>query len=199
MSDADVGGFSQKSLDFVQSSAADPSHALFKGNISRELPVDKPKLIVSGYAGFRTDDRKAHLFGRGFWNLDPYAFIALRVKSDGKKYFVNIQTDSIEVTDLHQHRLYTKRPGQWETVLININDFVRTNDGRIVDPQSDMLKGRINSIGISLTDRVPGPFELRVEKIWATNGLALEQAPEPEAQSVFAIDKEEKSGHRTTT
>jgi NADH dehydrogenase [ubiquinone] 1 alpha subcomplex assembly factor 1 len=199
MSDADVGGFSDRSLDFVPSSKTEPSHALFRGNISLDLPADKPKLLISGYAGFRTEDRKANLFGRGYWNVDPYSFLALRVKSDGRKYFVNIQTDSIEPTDLHQHRLYTKNPGKWEIVLININDFVRTNDGRIVDPQSDMIRERVNSVGISLTDRIPGPFELRVERIWATNGLALEQLTDPEEHGILTNDSGEITSQKKVT
>jgi NADH dehydrogenase [ubiquinone] 1 alpha subcomplex assembly factor 1 len=193
MSDADIGGSSVAALDYVPSSAVGPNHALFHGNISLDLPDDKPSLKVSGYAGFRSLDRMANLFGRGFWNLDPYSFIALRVKSDGRRYLVNLQTDSIEPTDLHQHRLYAKRPGQWETILININEFVRTNDGRAVDPQTGMLREKVNSIGISLTDRIPGPFELRVEKIWATNGLALETKAEPHIRELFTTEREHTS------
>lgn len=189
MSDKDVGGLSERHLEFVPRNPAlkdEPNHAVFRGNISLELPADKPKLQVSGYAGFRSKDRQTHLFGKGFFNIDPYTYIALRVKSDGRRYFINLQTDSIDTQDLHQHRLYTKRPGQWETVLININDFVRTNDGRIVDPQSDMIREKVNSVGLSLTDRVAGPFEICIEKIWATNGLDLEQQSDPKQQKIFS-------------
>jgi NADH dehydrogenase [ubiquinone] 1 alpha subcomplex assembly factor 1 len=175
MCDGDGGGLSTSNLEYVDPQNGEAGYAKWSGSISRKLPDDKPKLLIAGYAGFRTLDRQAHLFGKGFMNLDPYAFIAMRVKSDGRKYFVNIQTDSIEVTDIHQHRLYTKQPNKWETILIGINEFVRTNDGRVVEPQSDMLREKVNSIGISLTDREPGPFEIHVQKIWATNGLEGEE------------------------
>jgi NADH dehydrogenase [ubiquinone] 1 alpha subcomplex assembly factor 1 len=112
------------------------------------------------------------LFGKSLWDIDPWAYLALRIKSDGRAYFVNVQTDSVEPTDIHQHRLFAKRPGEWETVLINWNEFVRTNHGHVVEPQSEMLRQKVNSIGIGLTDRVPGPFELCVERIWASNGEA---------------------------
>lgn len=118
------------------------------------------------------------MFGELFWNVDPYMYLALRVKSDGRKYFVNIQTDSIVETDIHQHRLYTRHhkgargpddPGEWETVWIKLHEFVRTNHGVVTEPQSEMLRQKVKSFGIGLIDRRQGPFELGINAIWATN------------------------------
>lgn len=134
--------------------------------------------MQSGYAAFRNHDRGRTLFGELFWNIEPYSYLALRVKSDGRKYFVNIQTDSIVESDIHQHRLLTKQhensdgkgeKAQWETVLIRFHDFVRTNQGFITEPQSEMLRQKIRSFGIGLIDREPGPFDLRIGAMWATN------------------------------
>jgi NADH dehydrogenase [ubiquinone] 1 alpha subcomplex assembly factor 1 len=44
--------------------------------------------------------------------------LALRIKSDGSKYFINIQTESIVESDLHQHRLFSKTPGEWEVIHV---------------------------------------------------------------------------------
>ena len=101
--------------------------------------------------------------------MERYSYLALKVKSDGRKYKVNIQTESLEYTDLHQHRLYVRNAGAWETVLIKWTDFVRTNHGIVVEPQSEIMKTKIRTIGIGLTDRLAGPFEICVGKIWATN------------------------------
>jgi len=169
MSDKDIGGFSKASLDFHSSTATIPAHARFHGSISTELPPDRPEVQRSGYAAWRTRDRAATLFGRSLWDLDPYSYIALRVKSDGRKYFVNIQTESIVPTDLHQHRLYAQKPGEWETVVININEFVRTNHGMVVEPQKDMMRQRVRSLGIGSIDRMPGPFDLSIAEVYATN------------------------------
>lgn len=92
-----------------------------------------------------------------------------------------MQTESVVPTDLHQHRLFTSRPGEWETVLIAWNDFVRTNHGFVVEPQDEMLRQKVRTVGIGLTDRLPGPFELCIERIWATNDR--EDAHVPEAES----------------
>ena len=171
MSDADIGGFSSAHLDQSSRNLSQPAHARFHGSISTELPRNRPQVQRTGYAGWRNKDRGATIFGRSLWDVDPYAYLALRVKSDGRKYFVNVQTDSIVYTDLHQHRLHTRTPGEWETVLINLNSFVRTNHGEVVEPQTEMMRQKVRTLGVSLTDRVPGPFDLAISRIWATNGM----------------------------
>lgn len=179
MSDAEISGYSQSNLDWHTASSPPPSsettpaapggYARFHGHISTDLPKTRPDIQRTGYAAFRTPDRKRTLFSRGLWDIDPYGYLALRLRSDGRSYFVNVQTDSLIPTDLHQHRLFAKRPGEWETVLIKWNDFVRTNHGMPIEPQTELLRQKVNSVGVGLTDRVPGPFELCIERIWATN------------------------------
>lgn len=179
MSDDLIGGSSKSHLDYTSSSSPSltsptsseppPNYARFYGSISTSLPSDRLAIQRTGYAAFRTPDQKATMFGRSLWDIDPYSFLALRVKSDGRAYFVNVQTEGVEPTDLHQHRLFVKRPGQWETVLIRWNDFVRTNYGFVVEPQTEILRQKVKSIGVGLTDRVEGPFELCIESMWATN------------------------------
>jgi NADH dehydrogenase [ubiquinone] 1 alpha subcomplex assembly factor 1 len=186
MSDIALGGFSRAHLDWQppcmnpNSSSAENrnGHVKFHGNISTELPVNRPHIQRTGYAAWRTKDRPSTIFGKPLWDIDPYAFLALRIKSDGRKYFVNLQTESIVPTDIHQHRLYSRRPGEWETVLIKWNEFVRTNHGIVVEPQTEMLRQKVRTVGIGLIDRVPGPFELYIDRIWATNGLSKEDIAE---------------------
>lgn len=190
MSDADTGGFSKVGLSFVEGAKHEeskqhqgiigdfngveeaenePAHVLFQGSISTELPPNRPDVQRSGFAGWRTRDRGYWLFGKLLWDIDPFSFLALRIKSDGRKYFVNIQTESIVPTDLHQHLLPTNNPGHWETVIIPFHSFVRTNHGMVVEPQKEMMRQKVRSVGIALTDRVQGPFELRIADVYATN------------------------------
>lgn len=189
MCDQDIGGFSTVNLDW-QPPTTNPNplpseneygHAKFHGNISIELPKNRPEIQRTGYAAWRTKDRGYSLFGKLLWDIDMYAYLALRVKSDGRKYFVNLQTESIVPTDIHQHRLYAKRPGEWETILIKWNEFVRTNHGVVVEPQRELLRQKVRTVGIGLIDRVPGPYELCIEKMWATNGLGPEYGEEDRA------------------
>jgi len=169
MSDKDIGGFSTANLDFHSSSPPTPSHARFHGTISIELPKDQPHIQRTGYAAWRTLDRGFTIFGKSLWDVSTYTYLAIQFKSDGRKYFVNVQTESIVPTDIHQYRLYSKTPGKWETILIKWNDFVRTNHGQVVEPQREMLTQKVRTIGIGLIDRIPGPFDLSISHIWATN------------------------------
>ncbi|KAF7196950.1 Complex I intermediate-associated protein 30, mitochondrial [Pseudocercospora fuligena] len=229
MCDSDVGGFSKASLTFVDGAphdeklpgtatqeegekagalveAREPAHALFKGMISTELPPNKPNIQRSGYAGWRTRDRGFSLFGKLLWDLSPYSFLALRIRSDGRKYFVNFQTESIVPTDLHQHLLPSYTPGQWETVTIPFSAFVRTNYGQVVEPQKEMMSTKVRSVGISLIDRVPGPFELAIADIYATNrpparevgredsGFELGEEPEEQRGMMDEIEPRPKKG-----
>lgn len=200
--------------------------------------------LSPGYAAFRNHDRGFWLFGRLHWDVDAYKYLAMRVKSDGRRYKVNVQTDSIIDTDIHQHRLFTHHhrvpigpehpsmpdgipaaladvttapstdtaqsesslapdttsPGAsfdgWETILIKWSDFVRTNNGLVVEPQTDITTHRVRSVGIGLTDRIEGPFDLRIHRIWATNGLTEEEMEEearlcgPLALKPLVIDNE---------
>lgn len=227
MSDRDLGGYSRASLTYhpgaqksetteeqakdtndntaaITRPNAEPAHALFKGSISTELPPNNPEVQRSGYAAFRTRDRGVSLFGKLLWDIDPYAYLALRIKSDGRRYFVNIQTESIVPTDLHQHLLPCFTPGEWETVTIPFSAFVRTNHGMVVEPQKEMMRQKVRSVGIGLTDRVPGPFELRVADVYATNrpperqlgredsGFAVESEPDDDAGRGFMDEVEPK-------
>lgn len=186
MSDEDIGGFSKAQLDWVPFPSNEPrraapsppnppspasslGYARLHGHISTRLPPNRPDIHRSGYAAFRTRNRPPTIFGKALWDIDPYVYLALRVRSDGRAWFVNVQTESLVPSDLHQHRLLAKRPGRWETVLIKWNDFVRTNHGFLVEPQSEILRRRVKSIGLGLIDRVEGPFDLCIESVWATN------------------------------
>ena len=166
----DMGGFSTANLDFHPATEKEPAHARFHGTISTELPRDRLNVQRTGYAAWRTKDQGRSIFGKLSWNAEAYNYLALHFKSDGRKYFINVQTDSIVPTDIHQHRLYSKTPGEWETVLIKWNEFVRTNHGQLVEPQRQMNTQRVLSVGIGLIDRIPGPYDLSISRIWATNG-----------------------------
>ena len=56
--------------------------------------------------------------------------------------------------------------------MLPFNSFVRTNHGFVVEPQTSLLRQRVKSVGIGLTDRVEGPYDLRIHRIWATNGMS---------------------------
>ncbi|KAF8249719.1 CIA30-domain-containing protein [Wilcoxina mikolae CBS 423.85] len=180
--DQGLGGFSTAALTsvpFLPSETPSPSpsptyYARFHGNISIELPPNRPDVERSGFAAWRTADPGWTLFGRASYNCEALAFLALRVKADNSRYFVNIQADSMVVTDLYQHRLFAKTPGKWETIYIPFTDFVKTHMGKVLKTQGYIPKSSITTVGLGLIDRIPGPFELCIDRIWATNNRDLD-------------------------
>ena len=169
MGDGDIGGFSKVNFDHHPVTQTEPAHVRFHGTISTQLPQNQPHIQRTGYAGWRTLDRGSTLFGKSLWDVSLYNYLAIQFKSDGRKYFVNVQTESIVPTDIHQHLLHSKTPGEWETVLIKWSEFVRTNHGQVVEPQREMLTQKVRTVGMSLIDRIPGPFDLSIARVWATN------------------------------
>lgn len=189
MSDSDIGGFSTVNIQHIPQTASEPPHLLFTGNISNKLPSGETEVARTGYAAFRTRDRPATMFGKALWNVDRYKYLALRVKTDERKYKVNLQTESVVHTDIHQHRLYPRRPGGWEIILIKWSDFVRTNHGIVVEPQSEIMKEKIRTVGIGLTDRLPGPFQMGISRIWACNDLTAEEVDEAHRDQTRFVPK----------
>lgn len=95
-----------------------PRYAKFSGHVSIDLPPERPDVDRSGFAAWRTPDPRWTLFGKANFNCEAMMFLALRLKSDGSKYYINLQSDELPVKDLLQHRLFAKKPGQWETVFV---------------------------------------------------------------------------------
>ena len=103
------------------------------------------------------------------WDTSLFRFLSLRVKGDERRYYINVQTDSLDPIELWQHRLFLRTPGKWETVLIPWGDFLRTRNGRISYKKFDgMDRERVKTVGASLIERKEGPFCLYVAEIKVT-------------------------------
>jgi NADH dehydrogenase [ubiquinone] 1 alpha subcomplex assembly factor 1 len=133
ITDEGFGGFSRAKMEAVpfpeneipedyqpKSPGQTPTYGKFTGKISVELPVGRPDIERSGFAAWRMTDPGWSLLGKALYNCEPYAFLALRLKADNSRYFVNVQVDSFVATDLWQHRLFTNKPGKWETIYVRV-------------------------------------------------------------------------------
>ncbi|KAJ2529609.1 hypothetical protein EV175_007357, partial [Coemansia sp. RSA 1933] len=98
-----------------------------------------------------------------------YRYLAIRVKADRRKYFVNLKTDTLINTDIYQHLLPIRKPGQWETVILPFNMFTLTSNSVILASQPMMASTNMETVGFSLSDRREGPFSLEFAWIKAIN------------------------------
>lgn len=159
--DREIGGYS--SVKFTYNNHWKCGQ--FSGYLNLDLPKDNPEITRSGYAMFRTKDQKeSWLSGNSYWDWSQYQSLVLRVRGDKRKYLVNIQANTPLVTDLFQHRLFLNSPGNWETVVIPLNDFVMTNWGVIQDG-CEINKLEVKTVGVGLLDKQYGPFNLDIDWI----------------------------------
>ncbi|KAI5966332.1 uncharacterized protein KGF55_000641 [Candida pseudojiufengensis] len=168
-SDKEIGGFS--TVNFTYDEKEKCGH--FFGNLSLDLPKNNPTITRSGYAMFRTKDQsQSWLSGDKYWDWTNFSSLVMRVKGDRRKYLVNIQANTPLVTDLFQHRLFLNHPGQWETIVIPLNDFVMTNWGVIQDG-SELNKSEVKTVGIGLLDKQYGPFSLKLDWLKVMTGSEI--------------------------
>ncbi|CAO3686715.1 unnamed protein product [Rhizopus stolonifer] len=181
--DKDIGGFSEARLELTPE-----GKGKFYGNISLELPTNQD-IKQSGYAAIRTKQKDQTLFGIPCWDTTLFRYLALRVKGDKRRYFVNIQTDGVVKTDLFQHRLFLRTPGKWETVMVPFKNFILTNNGMIQQDQLEMFRQKVRTVGISLMDRQEGPFSIEIDWVKAMNTEFTEgdmdRIPPPEKKPEF--------------
>lgn len=81
--------------------------------------------------------------------------------------------------------------------MLPFNSFVRTNHGFVVEPQTSLLRQRVKSVGIGLTDRVEGPYDLRIHRIWATNGMSEAEIEEEQhicGENALPVDEGVRTG-----
>ncbi|KAK9464569.1 complex I intermediate-associated protein 30-domain-containing protein [Lipomyces arxii] len=162
-SDQELNGYSTASLDWDETEKA----AHFHGNLNLDLPASRPDIQRSGYAMFRTRDPPKNFLEEDiYWDWQNLAHVALRVKGDRRKYFVNIQSKTALPTEIHQHRLFLYNPGEWEVAVIPVKQFLLTHWGR-VESRQELNRNKVRTIGIGLLDRQYGPFSLYVDWIKA--------------------------------
>jgi monofunctional biosynthetic peptidoglycan transglycosylase len=119
----------------------------FKGNLSLENN--------GGFASVRSRPKTLGL-ARG-------QSIVLRVLGDGRKYTFNLYLPDRR-TAFSYRREFETIPGKWAEVRMPLDQFVATSFGRTI--ANDRLDPtRIDSLGILLGDKRPGPFEIRVDWI----------------------------------
>ena len=128
----------------------------FSGNLSLENR--------GGFTSIRT--RPADL------NLSGYDRLALRLKGDGRTYYVNLMTSSRSAAS-YRLPVETKK-GTWQEVRVDMKDFLYTSYGRIRAGAAPLNAKDVVSLGITLADEKAGPFRLEIDWIKAEKGAAGE-------------------------
>jgi hypothetical protein len=141
--DVVMGGVSRSSLE-----QAGAGIARFGGNVSLEN--------FGGFASVRTPPRD--------WDTAGAQAFLLRVRGDGKTYKFTVRT-SDGLDGIQYQSRFTTTAGEWTDVRLPVREFVATFRGRKVPFAASLDPAKARAIGLMISDKQAGPFELLVDRI----------------------------------
>ncbi|XP_071453819.1 complex I intermediate-associated protein 30, mitochondrial [Hetaerina americana] len=140
---------------------------LFQGNLCVDPPKDG-KVKRAGYCNMRSIRAKKSFHRESFHDWQMYTHLVMRVRGDGRPYILNISTAGyfdLFWNDIYSYALYTRGGPYWQISKIPFSKFFLASKGRIQDKQAPITLDRISHFGISLGDKVNGPFRLEIDYI----------------------------------
>ena len=141
--DVVMGGVSRSSL--TQSA---PGIARFSGLVSLDHG--------GGFASVRTQAR--------VWPKAGVAAFVLRCRGDGGMYKFTVRVDDGFDGVQYQARFVPPRD-EWTTVVLPLAEFVASYRGRPVPGARPVDPAQVRQLGLMISDRQAGPFELLVDWI----------------------------------
>lgn len=144
LNDTVMGGVSSSDMGLTG------EHAVFAGELSLENN--------GGFASVRSRPEKM--------DLSEFDAIALRVRGDGKRYALRLRTDD-GWDGIAYHAAFDTDAGEWIDVVIPFDDFQPQFRGRRVPQAGPLDPAAIHTVGIMITDRQEGDFQLELAWIQA--------------------------------
>ncbi|MFT7580547.1 MAG: NADH dehydrogenase [ubiquinone] 1 alpha subcomplex assembly factor 1 [Myxococcota bacterium] len=155
MDDRVMGGISQSQL-----AASSDATAYFTGNLSLERN--------GGFASVRASDLA--------FDLLRYDGITIRVRGDGKRYKVRL-ADSNRFDTVSYQATINVPAGEWREVRLPFSTFVPTWRGRTVKDAKPLDRRQIRRVGLMISDKQEGVFQLELAWICAYSEVQQGEAP----------------------
>jgi len=163
--DSDWGeGYSSAELGMNSAGTA----LMLKGNLSTRVPADG-RTNEAGYVNITSVNRRMS-FGRLklLHHWENYTHLTMNIRGDGRKYLINLKIKrDYDVTwdDRWHYPLFTRGGPHWQYVKIPFSKFYFGHGGAIQDRQSKVHLNLMQSMSITLKDRISGPFQLEIKDI----------------------------------
>jgi NADH dehydrogenase [ubiquinone] 1 alpha subcomplex assembly factor 1 len=109
-----------------------------------------------GFASVRTKPKPL--------GLRPGDALLVKVKGDGRDYTLNLYLDRPLIAFSYRAALPTKK-GEWVEVRLPLDQFEATSFGRVVKNAGAVKPAEVNALGVMLSDKKAGPFQLELEWI----------------------------------
>ncbi len=114
-----------------------------------------------GFASIRT--QSADL------GLDGFDTIALRVKGDGRTYYLDLRAAKTFAAASYRVPLKTQKD-TWQEVRVPVKDFEYSVFGKRIAGAEGLTASNVQSVGFTLADKQAGPFRLEIAWISAQRG-----------------------------
>lgn len=114
-----------------------------------------------GFASIRT--QSADL------GLDGFDTIAVRVKGDGRTYYLDLRAATTFAASSYRAPLKTQKD-TWQEVRVPLKDFEYSVFGKRIAGVEAMTADKVQSVGFTLADKQAGPFRLEIAWISAQKG-----------------------------
>ncbi|KAL0547386.1 hypothetical protein IC582_017319 [Cucumis melo] len=169
-SDSEYGGLSSASLEI--SETGNELRGVFSGNLSLDISGNsKWNITRSGFCGMRSKKFD------GYFDLDSYDSIAMKVKGDGRCYISTIYTENWvnspgQEEDNSWQAFFLAPKGDWYIAKIPLDRYLPTWRGNVIDAELEMNPSRIvgMSLSVNAAGRFPGatsgPGDFQVEIDW---------------------------------
>lgn len=143
VNDGVMGGMSKSTAVFTKNSL------LFRGTLSLKNN--------GGFASIRSS--------KGEFDLSNYKTVKIRFRSAGRDFALRFANSEMYFRPNFKHN-FSSSTGEWEIVELKLSDFKEYTMGRLSG--STVSKNKLKNIiriGIILSDKKEGPFELEVDYI----------------------------------
>lgn len=113
-------------------------------------------------------------------SFENYKGISLRVKGDGRLYYVNLYTNINIPAGSYRASVQTI-PGKWLEFFLPFSDFQATSFGRSIPFFPSLNKNRIQRMGFMAADKKQGRFALEVSWVKAAKKLSNDAPHMPDS------------------
>lgn len=141
--------------------------AMFCGSLNVEVPKDGINKMA-GYCNIRSPKNMISFKRPRPYEWSDYTHMLMRVKGDGRTYQIVIQMDrtyDLQWNDQYNYPLFTRGGPYWQIAKIPFSKFYLSAKGRVQDKQEAVQLDRVSTVGITIADSNPGPFELHIDYI----------------------------------
>jgi NADH dehydrogenase [ubiquinone] 1 alpha subcomplex assembly factor 1 len=154
----------KSSAEFVLSANG---RGVFRGRLDTTVPKDGI-IKNAGYCNIRSPRNKLSFQRERPYVWDMYTHLLMRVRGDGRTYHIILNMDrryDVQWNDAYTYALFTRGGPYWQIAKIPFSKFYLGAKGRIQDKQEAVQLDRIATLGITVADSNPGPFQLEIDYV----------------------------------